>query len=279
MAVTATPGKTIRMRRLIQPETGTSVICALDHGMTSPRMLPALADIEGRAREAVAGGANVLMLGVGMGRRAVGHFRPTTALALMLTASAAARPEGAEVTPINSVPWAIRLGADAVVVYVALAGSNEPEMIRYLSQVAEACDRWGMPLIAEAEFPDAYASLDRQAQDLGADYLMRNARLCAELGADIVKVNWSGDPASFSRIVEAAGVPVVLAGGPVLDDLVLLRRMEQAMAAGAVGCSVGRNLFTHRVPEAMTRALCRVIRDRWRAEQAMEELVSAAARS
>lgn len=272
-------GKAIRMRRLIQPESGTCVVCALDHGMTSPRLLPGLVDMERVTREAIAGGANVLMLGAGMARRVAPHFHPTTALALMLSASAAGRPEGGAVTPINSVEWALRLGADAVVVYVALAGPDEPEIIHYVAQVAEDCDRWGMPFIAEAEFPDAYATLDRQVRDFGAEYLMRNARLCAELGADIVKVNWSGDQGSFARIVEAANAPVILAGGPVLDDLELLRRMEGAKAAGAIGCSVGRNIFAHPHPEAMTRALCRVIRDQWKAERALEELRLSVARA
>lgn len=272
-------GKAIRMRRLIQPESGTCVVCALDHGMTSPRLLPGLVDMERVTREAIAGGANVLMLGAGMARRVAPHFHPTTALALMLSASAAGRPGGGAVTPINSVEWALRLGADAVVVYVALAGPDEPEIIHYVAQVAEGCDRWGMPFIAEAEFPDAYATLDRQVRDFGAEYLMRNARLCAELGADIVKVNWSGDQGSFARIVEAANAPVILAGGPVLDDLELLRRMEGAKAAGAIGCSVGRNIFAHPHPEAMTRALCRVIRDQWKAERALEELRLSVARA
>jgi DhnA family fructose-bisphosphate aldolase class Ia len=49
--------------------------------------------------------------------------------------------------------------------------------------------------------------------------------------------------------------------------------MEQAVAAGAIGCSVGRNIFMHRSPEAITRALSRVIRDRWTAEKAHEALL------
>jgi len=73
--------------------------------------------------------------------------------------------------------------------------------------------------------------------------------------------------------VEAAnGIPVVLAGGSRLEDAELLSRMEQAMAVGAIGCSVGRNIFMHRDPEAITRALSRVIRDRWTAEKALDAL-------
>jgi DhnA family fructose-bisphosphate aldolase class Ia len=133
-----------------------------------------------------------------------------------------------------------------------------------------------MPFIAEAEFPTTYASVEDLKQQYGFDYLCRNVRLCAELGADIVKTNWPGDGESFGRLVEAAnGLPVVLAGGSRLADRELLARMEAAMHAGAIGCSVGRNIFMHRSPEALTRALSRVIRDRWPAERAHEDLAAA----
>jgi DhnA family fructose-bisphosphate aldolase class Ia len=131
-----------------------------------------------------------------------------------------------------------------------------------------------MPFIAEAEFPTTYASVEELAAQYGFDYIRRNVRLCAELGADIVKTNWPGDEEQFGRLVEATnGVPVVLAGGSRLEDAELLRRMELAIAAGAIGCSVGRNIFMHRSPEAITRALSRVIRDRWTAEKAHEALL------
>ncbi len=112
--------------------------------------------------------------------------------------------------------------------------------------------------------------------DLGTDYLLRNVRLCAELGADVIKTNWPGAEDEFERLVEAAtGLPVVLAGGSRCSDEELLTRQEQAMRAGAVGCSVGRNIFMHDRPEAITRALRRVIVDRWPATDALEELTAA----
>jgi class I fructose-bisphosphate aldolase len=215
------------------------------------------------------------MLSRGMISRVVDEFTPKTSLALMLSASAAGRPEGAVVTPIGSVEEALRLGADAVVVYVALAGSNEPEMITYVSQVGEACAQLGMPFIAEAEWPNAYQTLTTMKSTYGPGYLMRNARLCAELGADIVKVNWSGDEESFAAIVRACDAPVVVAGGTLISDEELITRFEQATRAGAIGCSVGRNIFQHANPEAITRAICRVMRDRWPAKQALEELSEA----
>jgi DhnA family fructose-bisphosphate aldolase class Ia len=268
----ALTGKRIRLGRLIDPATSTCRIVALDHGMTSPQFLEGLTDTTARVREAVGGGANVLMLGRGIAGHSAQAFVGRAALALMLTAAAAGRPQGATITPIGSVDEALRIGADAVVVYVALSGDDEPDMIRYLSAVGEKCDSLGMPLIAEAEFPNAYASRDALDTRFGADYLRRNARICAELGADIVKVNWSGDQQSFASIVSACGRPVVLAGGPVLPVAELLDRMEQARDAGAIGYSVGRNVFEHPHAEGMTRALTSIFRSGVSAGEALKAL-------
>jgi fructose-bisphosphate aldolase / 2-amino-3,7-dideoxy-D-threo-hept-6-ulosonate synthase len=270
--VTTQVGKSMRLKRVIDP-AGVSVICALDHGMTSPTFLEPLADIETRTAETVAGGANVIMMSKGMIRIAEPAFSPTTSLALLLSASA--NPDGGqpEVVQIAMVEEALRLGADAVVLFTALGGGSEAGMIRTLASVGRECAALGMPMIAEAEFPTTYASVEALKQQYGFEYLRRNVRLCAELGADIVKTNWPGDEDSFGRLVEAtSGVPVVLAGGSRLEDRELLVRIERAMAAGGIGCSVGRNIFMHRSPRAITRALSRVIRERWNAEKAFEEL-------
>lgn len=266
-------GKAMRLKRVIDP-AGVSVICALDHGMTAPTFLEPLADVAGRTREAVAGGANVIMMSKGMIRAAEPAFSPTTALALLLSASANPGEPRPRIVQVARVEEALRLGADAVVLYVALGGEHEAEMVRTLAEVGREAAVLGVPFIAEAEWPTTYASVEDLAGREGFEYLRRNVRLCAELGADIVKTNWPGDGESFARLVEAAnGIPVVLAGGSRLADLELLTRMEQAMAAGAIGCSVGRNIFMHERPEAMTRALSRVIRERWSAEKAHAALV------
>ena len=265
-------GKAMRMKRVIDT-AGVSVICALDHGMTAPTFLEPLADIEQRTKEAVAGGANVIMMSKGMIGQAVDAFSPTTSLALLLSASANPGEARPAVIQIAEVEEASRLGADAVVLFTALGGENEAAMIRILSEVGRESALLGVPLIAEAEFPTTYASVEELSERYGFEYLRRSVRLCAELGADIVKTNWPGDEDSFGKLVQAVnGVPVVLAGGSRVDDGELLRRMECAMQAGAIGCSVGRNIFMHRSPQAITRALSRVIRDRWPARKALTQL-------
>ena len=238
--MTAEVGKRMRLKRVIDP-SGVSIICALDHGMTSPTFLEPLADI--------------------------------TSLALLLSASADPGGSQPEIVQIAEVEEALRLGADAVVLFVALAADREAGMIRTLAEVGRECAAAGMPFIAEAEFPTTYASVEELTEQYGFGYLQRNVRLCAELGADIVKTNWPGDAEAFGRLVAAANsVPVVLAGGSRLKDHELLGRMEAAMAAGAIGCSVGRNIFMHASPEVITRALSRVIRERWTADKAVQAL-------
>ncbi|MBA2313347.1 MAG: fructose-bisphosphate aldolase [Actinobacteria bacterium] len=272
-------GKEIRLKRLIQQRSGTSIICALDHGMTSPTFFERLVNLEQRVQEAVQGGANVIMMSKGMIERFSGSFKPDTSFAMLLTASAL----GAEERPvvrIGEVEEALRHGADAVVVFVALGGESEPDMIRFVARVGEDCERLGIPFIAEAEFPTTYAPIEDLNDQYGVEYLLRNVRLCVELGADIVKTNWSGDQESFARVVAAtSGVPVVLAGGSQVTDMELLTRMRMAIDVGAIGCSIGRNIFLHDHPEALTRALARVIREGWSAEDAMAELKQAVAAS
>jgi DhnA family fructose-bisphosphate aldolase class Ia len=265
-------GKRIRMSRLIKERSGACMIFAIDHGMTSPVFLRGLEQTDVRIGQAVAGGANVIMAGRGVASQCASRFGRDASLALMLTASAAKSSLGPVVTRIGNVAEALRLAADAVVVYVALEGPREEYMISYLSEVGESCAIHGMPLIAEAEFPDAYSGGDGSGGDWGVDYLMRNARLCAELGADIIKVNWSGDPGSFEKIVLACDRPVVVAGGPVVSVDELLVRMELARSAGAFGCSVGRNVFEHEAPELLMRSLSRIFEAGQSGKDAMVEL-------
>ncbi len=142
--MTTNVGKAMRLKRVIDPD-GVSVICALDHGMTSPTFLEPLADIEARTREAVAGGANVIMMSKGMIRVAQEAFAPTTSLALLLSASAGPGGDRPEIVQIADVEEALILGADAVVLFTALGGDTEAGMVDILSTVGRECAALGSP--------------------------------------------------------------------------------------------------------------------------------------
>src|SRR5207245_10640657 len=106
----------------------------------------------------------------------------------------------------------LRLGAGAVVALMPFAPENEPDILRWAAKLGEDCLRLGMPFIAEAEYPASYGQ-KKPSFEMSVDYLKRNARLSEELGADIVKSNWTGSVETFREIVKCVEVPVVVAGG------------------------------------------------------------------
>ena len=114
-------------------------------------------------------------------------------------------------------------------------------MLSDLGRVAEACDNWGMPLIAMV-----YGRGPKIANSYAPEVVAHCARVGNELGADIVKVSYTGDPASFADVVAGCCVPVVIAGGPVMDSTrALLTMIHDSLKAGGAGCSIGRNVFEH----------------------------------
>ena len=171
----------MRLKRVIDP-AGVSIICALDHGMTSPTFLEPLADIASRAAETVAGGANVIMMSKGMIRIA----------AAGVPARDLARDAAVGFGEPRRRPAADRAdrrsrggpapGADAVVLFTALGGDTEAGMIDILAGVGRECAALGMPFIAEAEFPTTYASVEALKQQYGFEYLRRTSA-CAPSSA------------------------------------------------------------------------------------------------
>jgi len=88
------------------------------------------------------------------------------------------------------------------------------------------------------------------------------ARVGAELGADIVKVNYTGSPQSFEEVTRGCPVPVVIAGGEKLEsDGDILAMVEGAMKAGAAGVSIGRNVFQHASPTRMIAAISMIVHE------------------
>ena len=96
------------------------------------------------------------------------------------------------------------------------------------------------------------------------------ARVGAELGADIVKTNYTGDHDSFCLVVESCPVPVVIAGGPrVESEMDLLSMVEGAINAGARGVAMGRNIFQSEDPTLITRRICAVVHGGMTAKEAL----------
>ena len=125
---------------------------------------------------------------------------------------------------------------------------------------------WGMPLIAMtyARGPSIKDSFDPTA-------VAHAARVGAEIGADIVKCSYTGDINSFSRVVDGAQVPVVIAGGPKMDsDMDILNMVSDSLKAGGHGVSIGRNVFQHRDVQGIMGAISDICLKGFTAKEAFE---------
>jgi fructose-bisphosphate aldolase/2-amino-3,7-dideoxy-D-threo-hept-6-ulosonate synthase len=89
----------------------------------------------------------------------------------------------------------------------------------------------------------------------------------------MIKTNYTGDPDSFARVVESCPVPVIIAGGPKVEtDAELLQMISDAIAAGARGVAIGRNVFQHDKPTDIVRAIARIVHENTSVSEALSEL-------
>jgi len=260
-------GKRIRLERIIDRRTHRTVIVPMDHGLTMGP-IPGLEDMTSIVDEVAKGGVNAIVLHKGIVRAGHRGYGKDIGLILHLSGSTSLGPNPDNKVQVATVEDAIRLGADAVSVQVNIGAANEPEQLHSLGEIAETCAGWGMPL-----FVMMYPRGPKIKNSLDPEMVAHAARVGAELGADIVKVPYTGDVDSFRKIVRGCPVPVVIAGGPKMKtERDVLQMTADAIKAGAIGISIGRNIFQHRNPTAMVRALVRIVHEGASVEQAMREL-------
>jgi len=249
-------GKLIRLERIIDRNTRKTVIVPMDHG-TTVGPITGLVNIVETVDRVVRGGANAIVLHKGIVR--AGHRRAGKDVGLIvhLSASTSLSPDPNQKVRVCSVEEAIRLGADGVSVHVNLGAETEPQMLADLGEVAKACDYWNMPLVAMM-----YTRGAKITDEYDVRYVQHAARVGAELGADVIKVPYTGSVESFREVVSGCPVPVVIAGGPKLDtDRDIFEMVAGAMKAGAAGVSIGRNAFQHRDPVRMVGAIRLIVHE------------------
>jgi fructose-bisphosphate aldolase / 2-amino-3,7-dideoxy-D-threo-hept-6-ulosonate synthase len=134
--------------------------------------------------------------------------------------------------------------------------------------ISDKCDEWSVPLVAMM-----YPRGENIKNPHDPEIVAHAARVGAEAGADVVKAVYTGDPDSFKGVVRSCPVPIVIAGGPKAStDRQILEMCEGAMMAGAKGVTFGRNIFQHRNPPAIVRALYKLIIEKRNVREAMKEL-------
>ena len=257
-------GKLIRTERIFNRDTGRTIIVPLDHGV-SVGPIEGIENMRDTVTTMAEGGANAVLMHKGVvpcGHRAKGR---DIGLIVHLSASTSLSPFPNAKTLVCSVEEAIRLGADAVSTHVNLGDETESRMLEDLGRITQSAASWGIPMLAMI-----YARGPKVKNEFDPTVVAHCARVGMELGADVVKVPYTGDKESFAAVCRGCAVPVVIAGGPkTRTTREFLTMIRHSLDAGGRGLSVGRNIFQDKNPRKLLQAVNRLVHDDASIDEAM----------
>ena len=259
------PGKKRRLKRIFRDDERT-VIVPMDHGVTVGPVT-GLVNMQEIINKLLRGGVDAVVLHRGVAK----HVDTGNAgLIVHLSGITKLGPDPNNKVQVCSVEEAVRIGADAVSVHVNVGAEQEDKMLVKLGRVADDCDRYGVPLLAMM-YPRGPKIQDQHAVDVVA----HAARLGAELGADVIKTNYTGDVETFKEVVRGCYVPVIIAGGPKVETVrEVLQMVHDSIKAGGAGLSIGRNVFQHENPTKMVKALSAIVHNGASVDESLKILVS-----
>jgi len=256
-------GKKRRLKRIFR-EDGRTVVVPMDHGV-SIGPVKGITNMQEIINQLLKGGVDAVVVQKGIAKRVDAG---NAGLIVHLSATSILSPVSSNKVQVCTVAEAIRLGADAVSVHINVGAQDEDKMLALLGRVADECDVYGMPLLAMM-----YPRGPKIQNEHAADVVAHAARIGAELGADIVKTNYTGDIETFKAVVESCPAPVIIAGGPKCKTAQeILQTACESIQAGSAGLSIGRNVFQHENPTLMVKALAAIAHEAASVEQALKIL-------
>ncbi|MCL4307862.1 MAG: 3-hydroxy-5-phosphonooxypentane-2,4-dione thiolase [Candidatus Thermoplasmatota archaeon] len=248
-----------RIRRMFPAASGNSVMLAVDHGYfmgPTRRLENAKATIAPLLPH-----ADALALTRGILRSSV---PPTSTTPIVLRVSGGAtilKEDLSHEDVTTSIRDAVRLNVSAVALSVFVGSPHEHESLVHLSKLIDDGEEYGMPVLA-------ITAVGKELEKRDARYLALACRVSAELGAHLVKTYYCE---GFDKVVEGCPVPIVVAGGPKLDsEKAALELAHDAIAAGARGIDMGRNIWQSEHPVAMLLALRAIVHERASVKEALE---------
>lgn len=256
------------MRRLgnIFRDDNKSVIVAMDHGLGLD-VLPAMAEVSKILTGIVDGGADAILAGYGMAHTFVDELKGT-GLILRVDGGNSALSSFQTGNRILDSEDALREGADCLACMGFPGAVNEVDTLINVSELAAEAHAWGLPVLAEM-LPGGFSSEPAKT----VETVRLAARIGAELGADIIKTSFVGSVSEFRTVVEGCFKPVIVLGGAKVKNLHdLFELVEKAMEAGARGVAIGRNVWKHPDPGAVTSALVEIVHDERSASEAGKNL-------
>ena len=245
----------LRLDRLYRHSPSGLMLTPLDHAISDGPLLPPGRSFDDLLEQLALAEVDAVVVHKGMLHRVRPHWFTRLGLIMHLSASTGIAPDPDAKCLVTGVEEAIRLGADAVSVHVNLGSLSERAQLGDLGRVAEACDRWNMPLLAMV-----YPRGPHIADPADPALVAQAVTVATDLGADLVKTVFPGSVEAMREITAAAPIPVLVAGGPSgRPERETLAFVSRALAGGAGGVAMGRTVFQSHRPAATARAVSALV--------------------
>lgn len=237
-----------RLSRIIKPETGRTVMLAVDHGyfmgpthkLEEPR----------KTIEPLLAYSDAIMCTRGVLRTSID---PTSNTPIVLRVSGGASVIGESLTNediTTSIGDAVRLNVTAMALSIFVGSAHEHQTLANLGRLVNEGEEHGIPVLA-------VTAVGKELEKRDARYLGLACRIAAEIGAHFVKTYYCED---FGKVVKGCPVPLVVAGGPKLEtELDAFQLAHDAIQEGAVGVDMGRNIWQSEHPVPMIKAIREIV--------------------
>jgi putative autoinducer-2 (AI-2) aldolase len=248
-----------RLSQIIKPDTGHTVMLAVDHGYflgPTHKLENARQTIEPLLKY-----ADALMLTRGILRNCVDAESLTPVVLRVSGGTSIIGKDLSNETITTSMEEAVRLNASAVALSIFVGTEHEHQTLANLSTLVDLGNEYGIPVLA-------VTAVGKELGKRDVRFLSLSCRIAAELGASFVKTYYCDE---FEKVTESCPVPVVIAGGPKLEtELDALKLADEAIKKGAAGVDMGRNIWQSDHPVAMIKAVRAVVQKKASPEEALE---------
>jgi len=237
-----------RLSRIIKPDTGKTVMLAVDHGyflgpttgLEEPR----------KTTEPLLPYADTLMLTRGVLRNCVEAATDIPVVLRVSGGTSVLKDDLSNEGITVSMQDAIRLNVSGVALSIFVGAPNEQQTLQSMADLIDDAEDWGIPVLA----------VTAVGKDMVRDvrYLGLACRIAAEMGAHIVKTYYCE---GFEKVVQTCPVPIVVAGGKKIAEREALTLAHDAVKHGAVGVDMGRNIFQSDAPVGMIKAVRAIVHE------------------
>ena len=236
---------------------GKGVWIPIDHGV-SDYPVEGLEDLDSLIKTLAESGVDAIVAHKGVVSK-YGHLHEGHMIAHLSVSTRHSGKHNSDKVLVGTVEEVVSRGACGVSVQVNMGSKYEHKMIERLGMISCDTHKFGVPLLGMI-YPRGENLKIMENDDTNAS--AHAARLAFELGCDVVKTKWTGDPISFAKVCKSVPIPVLIAGGPYDSDIdTMLDIVKQSIDAGGSGVCMGRHVFSHSNPGAVVTALKAIVHE------------------